>query len=292
MPWWCARPEAPAEDPTAWYDKFGRSFEGAGCRVLRDHTLGWRDLTGLCHVREVLERSVFAPLARETLYRRIARRVMPQHVRVLPRGVLLYGPPGCGKTWSMRVLAAEAGLPVVVLPCDAVLSMWYGESERRLAGVFRLCRQAGRMILLVDELDALARHRRVSHEATSRLISILLTEMDGLADASETLLVGSINDLDSIDAAVLDRFDLRIEFGLPTEHEVQSALTYYAAHLPPEDIAEVAAHLRGCNYRQVSRFAEHAVRTYVAGLNLTQLEATDPPLPRKEDYLVGLQDMP
>lgn len=78
------RPEAHTEERTTWYDKFGRAFEAAGCRVLRDHTLGWRDLTGLSHVRQVLERRVFAPLARETLYRRIASRIMPQHVTPWP----------------------------------------------------------------------------------------------------------------------------------------------------------------------------------------------------------------
>jgi SpoVK/Ycf46/Vps4 family AAA+-type ATPase len=63
----------------------------------------------------------------------------------------------------MKVIAGEAGLPVVVLPCDALLTKWYGESENRLARVFGLCHQAGRMILLIDELDALAPVPRKDH---------------------------------------------------------------------------------------------------------------------------------
>jgi SpoVK/Ycf46/Vps4 family AAA+-type ATPase len=214
---------------------------------------------------------------------------MPHPVNVLPRGVLLHGPPGCGKTWSMKVIAAEAGLPVVVLPCDAVLSKWYGESENRLAGVFGLCRQAGRMILLIDELDALARHRSESHETTARMVSILLSEMDGMAESSEVLLVGSANDVESIDRAVLDRFDLTIEFGLPGPSQLQAALAYYAKHLSEDEVAELAARLDGWNFRKLARFAEDVVRSYVSGLDLRLLEAKDAPLPRKEDYLAALE---
>src|SRR5207249_4082464 len=130
------------------------------------------------------------------LYQKVARRVVPHPVNVLPRGVLLHGPPGCGKTWSMRVIAGEAGLPVVILPCEAVLTKWYGESEQRLANVFAQCREAGRMILLIDEIDAIAKHRNESHETTARMVSILLSEMDGLAESNQVLLVGSANDLE------------------------------------------------------------------------------------------------
>lgn len=277
-----------AADLESWYKDFGRAFEKMGCRVLRESVLGWKDLTGLSHLRERLERSVFQPLAREQLYQKIALRVMPHRVNVLPRGVLLYGPPGCGKTWSMKVIASEAGLPVVVLPCDAVLSKWYGESENRLASVFGLCREAGRMIMLIDELDALARHRSESHETTARMVSILLSEMDGLAESSQVLLVGSANNVESIDRAVLDRFDLKIEFGLPDRDQLQAALAYYAGQLSSDEVAELVGQLNGWNFRKIARFAEEVVRSYVSSLDLNLLETAEPPLPRKEDYLSAL----
>lgn len=81
------------------------------------------DQVGLERVRERLERAVLLPLTREALYQKVARAVMPGGVNVLPRGVLLTGPPGTGKTWSMRALAGEAGLPVVALPCEALLGV-------------------------------------------------------------------------------------------------------------------------------------------------------------------------
>ena len=277
-----------AADLESWQQEIGRSFERMGCRVLGESELGWKDLTGLDHLRERLERSVFRPLARENLYQKVARRVMPHPVNVLPRGVLLHGPPGCGKTWSMKVIAGEADLPVVVLPCDAVLTKWYGESENRLASVFGLCREAGRMILLIDELDALARHRSDSHETTARMVSILLAEMDGLAESSQVLLVGSANSVESIDPAVLDRFDLQIEFGLPDGDQLRAALAYYAQHLSTTDVAELVEQLDGWNFRRISRFAEEVIRSYVSNLDLNLLEAGEPPLPGKEDYLAAL----
>jgi SpoVK/Ycf46/Vps4 family AAA+-type ATPase len=245
-------------------------------------------MVGLDDLRQRLQRSVFQPLAREGLYQKITQRVMPHAVNVLPRGVLLYGPPGCGKTWSMRVIAGEAGLPVVVLPCNAVLTKWYGESENRLASVFAQCREANRMILLIDELDALARHRAESHEATARLVTILLSEMDGIAEATQVLLVGSVNNVDAIDPAVRDRFDLKMEFRLPDREQLRAALAYYARQLTSDDIDELVEQMSGWNFRKIARFAEEVVRTYVSTLDLSRLEAADPPVPLKEDYLAAL----
>jgi hypothetical protein len=275
----------PAADLKAWHREFGRSFEELGCRVLRESAIGWSNLVGLDPVRERLERAVLLPLQREGLYQKVARAVMPGGVNLLPRGVLLSGPPGTGKTWSMRALAGEAGLPVVSLPCDALMTKWYGESEQRLADVFRLCREAGRMILFIDELDALTRHRQGSHETTARLVSIFLAEIDGLAGCPAVVLVGSANAVSSIDAAVLDRFDVTIAFDLPTAEQRRLALSYYARHLLPGDIADLADRMDGWSLRRLARFAESVVRAYVSGLDLSQLEAPEPPLPAMEDYV-------
>jgi len=90
-----ARTRENVTDLESWYKEFGHSLEQAGCRVLREEALAWSDLAGLDHLRERLNRSIFQPLSREQLYQKIARRVMPHAVNVLPRGVLLHGPPGC-----------------------------------------------------------------------------------------------------------------------------------------------------------------------------------------------------
>src|SRR5438094_897506 len=89
-------------------------------------------------------------------------------------------------------------------------------------------RDFGRMIMLIDEIDALAKHRSESYETTARLVSILLSEMDGLVESNQILLVGSANNLETVDRAVLDRFDLEIEFPLPDRDQLQAAVAYYA----------------------------------------------------------------
>ena len=277
---------APTGKPgTSWQKEFGCEFEDLGCHIIRETAIGWPDLAGLADVREQLERAVLTPLFREDLYQRIASAVMPGGLNLLPRGILLSGPPGTGKTWSMRALAGEANLPVITLPCGALLTKWYGESERRLTEVFQLCRNAGRMLLFIDELDALARHRQDSHETTARLVSILLAEMDGLSGCSSALVVGSVNDPGAVDPAVLDRFDVAIAFALPGFKQRQAAFAYYARHLSAEDHADLARRTEGWNFRRIARFAESVVRMYVAGLDLSQLEAREPPLPRLQDYL-------
>ncbi len=286
--------EKPKKKPTAglesWYKEYGSMFQKLGCRVSHDTSLGWKDLVGLDSLRERLERTIFVPLAREPLYQKIAERVMTPRARLLPRGVFLSGPPGCGKTWSMKVIASEAKLPVVILPCEAVLSKWFGESENRLASVFRLCREVGRMILMIDELDALARHRSDSHEVTARMVTILLTELDGLVESSEVLIVGAANNVELIDKAVLDRFDTKIQFEIPTRTQLLAALVYYAKQLSSEDHAEIVEKLDGWNFRRLAKFAEQVIRAYVSQLNLNLLEASEPPLPRKEDYLAVLSE--
>jgi len=242
-------------------------------------------MIGLEDIKDRLENTIFIPLKREKLYQKIASQILPYKVSILPRGLLLYGPPGCGKTWSMKIMGYEVGLPVVIFPCSAMLTKWYGESENRLTRLFDLCKESGKMILMIDELDSLAKHRNESYETTARLVSILLSEMDGLGERSDILIVGSVNDLKLIDKAVLDRFDLKIEFPNPDLNQIKKVFSYYARHLKENDVSEIAEKLIGWNFRKIARFCEDVIRSYVSNLDLTQLEAPDPPLPQKEDYL-------
>lgn len=277
--------EKKRESGKSWYKEYGVDFERLGCVVMNKKILSWEDMIGLEDIKDRLKKSIFIPLKREKLYQKIASQVLPHKVSILPRGLLLYGPPGCGKTWSMKIMGSEAGLPVVIFPCNAMLTKWYGESENRLTGLFNLCKESGKMILMIDELDSLAKHRNESYETTSRLVSILLSEMDGIGERGDILIVGSVNDLKLIDKAVLDRFELKIEFPNPDFNQIKKVFSYYARHLKENDVSEIARKLTGWNFRKIARFCEDVIRSYVSNLDLTQLEAPNPPLPQKEDYL-------
>ncbi|GAB5045932.1 hypothetical protein TdN_03240 [Thermodesulfovibrio sp. TK110] len=185
----------------------------------------------------------------------------------------------------MKIITSEVKIPVVILPFSSVLTKWYGESENILREILDRCKNAGKMVLMIDELDALARHRGESHETTARLVSILLTEMDGLTTKGDILIIGSVNDLSLVDKAVLDRFDVKIEFKMPTFEQLKAVFKYYARHLNDSDVDYIVSHFEGWNFRKIAQFCREVVRDYVSRLDLNQLEAVEPPLPKKEDYL-------
>src|SRR5487761_639936 len=134
-----------------------------------------------------------------------------------PRGLLLFGPPGTGKTLLARCLAGEADAPFFHVKVVDVGSMWYGQAERRMQSVFDQARRQPRAIIFLDEIDALAPQREFSHEATHRVVSTLLENLDGLEERGNLLVVASTNRPESVDPAFLrpGRIDRLIEVPLP-----------------------------------------------------------------------------
>lgn len=274
-----------------WLNSNYEYFTSLGCTIILERDFTWEHLKGLDYVKERLLKSIIEPLRRESLYKKIASRVLSTSVSLLPRGVLFYGPPGVGKTWSMKVVSGEAGIPVVIVPISAVLSKWFGESERILKSIFDRARKAGKIILMFDELDALARHREISHEASARIVSVLLSEMDGLTTKGDVLIVGAANNVELIDQAVLDRFDIKIEFRMPELDQLREVFKFYAKHLSDGDVEKILPYLKAWNFRQVSQFCTEVIRNFVSTLDLSQLEAPEPPLPRVEFYLEMIEKM-
>ncbi|HEX2326061.1 MAG TPA: ATP-binding protein [Chloroflexota bacterium] len=134
-----------------------------------------------------------------------------------PKGVLMYGPPGTGKTLLARCLAAESGANFVHVRATDVASKWYGEAERRLQSVFDQARRQAPAVLFFDEIDALARHREESHEATHRVVSTLLENMDGLEESKGIVVIAATNRPEVVDGALTrpGRFDRLVEVPLP-----------------------------------------------------------------------------
>ncbi len=134
-----------------------------------------------------------------------------------PRGVLLHGPPGTGKTLLARCLALGVGARFVHVRSTDVTSKWYGEAEKRLQAVFDEARANPPTVIFFDELDAVAPAREDSHEATHRIVSTLLVNLDGLEDVHDVVVVGATNRPDTIDPALTrpGRFDRLIEVPLP-----------------------------------------------------------------------------
>lgn len=301
-PTYAAKTKADSEKDSAFHEGFTKNYSSwvtknqeffslLGCQVVTEGTLSWDDLRGLDELKAQIMKNVIEPIKRDALYKKIASQVSSTPLNLLPKGVLFYGPPGVGKTWSLKVIASESKIPVVIMPFSAVLSKWYGESERILRSIFEKCNLADKLILMIDELDALARNRQDSHEATSRIVSILLSEIDGLSSKGNVLVLGSANNLSLIDKALLDRFDIKIEFKMPNPEALKEVFRYYAKHLSDEDVNMIVPRLEGFNFRKIAQFCKEVLREFVSSLDLSQLEAPEPPLPKADLYIKVLEEL-
>jgi AAA+ superfamily predicted ATPase len=134
-----------------------------------------------------------------------------------PRGVLLFGPPGTGKTLLARALAHEAGARFLHVRATDVVSKWYGEAERRVQQAFDRARSEAPTVIFFDEIDALARSRELSHEATHRMVSTFLENMDGLREVEGVIVLAATNRPEAVDDALTrpGRFDRLVEVPMP-----------------------------------------------------------------------------
>src|SRR6188472_493251 len=164
----------------------------------------WEDIGGLSSIKQELQEAVEWPLKYQAVF--TYADAMP------PKGILLYGPPGTGKTLMAKAAANESEANFISIKGPELLSKWVGESEKGVREVFRKARQAAPCIIFFDEIDAIAPRRGGdfgdSH-VTERLISQLLTELDGLEILTNVVVIGATNRPDIIDAALLrpGRFD-------------------------------------------------------------------------------------
>ena len=187
-------------------------------------------------------------------------------------------------------------MALIYVPLEAVASKYYGESERLLSQVFQLCDRLEGAVVFLDEVDALAQTRGGEmHEATRRLLSVLLRRIDGLDSRGRTVVVAATNRKQDLDPALVSRFDAAIEFGLPTEQCRGDIMGCYAKHLSREELATVAAATAGMSGRDLRDVAETTERRWAskiirgvvgagkkgAGLGGKQ------PLPPLEEYLAS-----
>jgi len=170
--------------------------------------VSWGDVGGLDHVRRQLEAIIELPRKAPRLFARSGIRS--------PKGVMLSGPTGTGKTMVAKALAAESGLSFITADAAMVFSKWVGESEKALRQVFRKAKEASPCIVLFDEIDAIVPTRRGGLEGgnTDRIVSQFLNELDNLTDLSDVIVLGATNRLDLVDPAVLSpgRFGFVVEF--------------------------------------------------------------------------------
>lgn len=164
----------------------------------------WEDIGGLEELKETLIEAVEWPLTNSEDFIRIG--IQPS------KGILLFGPPGTGKTMLSKAVATESKANFISVKGSEILSKWFGESERKIAEIFKKARQASPCIVFFDELDAIAPMRGSAAgepRVVERMVNTLLSEMDGLEELRGVVVIGATNRPDLIDAALLrpGRFD-------------------------------------------------------------------------------------
>ncbi|MDQ3727868.1 MAG: CDC48 family AAA ATPase, partial [Thermoproteota archaeon] len=196
------------------FDEALRDVQPSAMRevLVQRPNVGWEDIGGLQQVKEELAEAIEWPLKHADLF--TEANVQP------PKGILLYGPPGTGKTMIAKAVAATSEANFISIKGPELISKWVGESEKGVREVFRKARQAAPCVVFFDELDAIAPRRGGSEgdgHVTERVISQMLTELDGLEDLKGVVVIGATNRPDIIDEALLrpGRFDRILEVPPP-----------------------------------------------------------------------------
>jgi len=198
----------------------GRDFENALKEIvpsamrevyLETPDVKWSEIGGLEDVKRELQEAVEWPLKFSDLYKAIGYS--------MPKGVLLFGPSGTGKTLLAKAVATESEANFISVRGPELLSKWVGESERGVREVFKRARQASPCIIFFDEIDALAPMRGMGGDSnvTERVVSQLLTELDGIQALRGVVVLAATNRIDMVDPALLrpGRFDKIVNVPLP-----------------------------------------------------------------------------
>ena len=233
------------------------SMEGAQLDIA---TLTLDDVGDMVEVKESLTEAVLWPLNYPDTFARLG--VAP------PRGLLLYGPPGCGKTFLVKAIAGSGQANVLSVKGAEVLSKWVGESERAVRELFRRARESAPSIVFLDEVDALAPVRGQSTDGgtTDRVVASLLTELDGVESLRDVVVIGATNRPDLVDPAMLRPGRLeRLVYAPPPDAEARGLILKAAAKGVPlaedVDLVEVGRRTDGYSAADCAALIREAALT-------------------------------
>jgi transitional endoplasmic reticulum ATPase len=198
--------------------------------------VNWTDIGGLEAVKDELKEAIEWPMKHADLFSEAD--IIP------PKGLLLYGQPGTGKTMIAKAVASNSEANFISIKGPELLSKWVGESEKGIREIFRKARQASPCVVFFDELDAVAPKRSTSggdSHVGERIVSQLLTEMDGLEDLKGVVVIGATNRPDIIDEALLrpGRFDRLLEIPLPNSDAIKEIIKIHMAKKPMDKSVDV-----------------------------------------------------
>ncbi|KAM9858093.1 outer mitochondrial transmembrane helix translocase [Aulostomus maculatus] len=236
--------------------------------------VSWRDIAGLDETIVELQDTVILPFQKRHL---LAGSKLFQP----PKGVLLFGPPGCGKTMIAKATAKASGCKFINLQASTLTDMWYGESQKLTAAVFSLAVKIQPCIIFIDEIESFLRNRSsLDHEATAMMKAQFMSLWDGLDTSSTTqvMIMGATNRPQDVDPAILRRMPATFHVGLPNTRQRQDILRLILAGenlsnaINLKEIAEKTDGYSGSDLRELCRDAAmYRVRDYVRKEQMRQI---------------------
>ncbi|KAI9499025.1 P-loop containing nucleoside triphosphate hydrolase protein [Zychaea mexicana] len=227
----------------------------------------FREIGGLDHIVQDLRESVIYPLCYPELF------TSASGLLGAPKGVLLYGPPGCGKTMLAKALAKESNATFINLHVSTLTDKYYGESNKLVAALFSLARKLQPSIVFIDEIDSFLRERRsTDHETTGMMKAEFMSMWDGLTTGEDSRIVvlGATNRPNDIDSAILRRMPKRFAVRLPSEAQRRSILELllHDINLAPNfNISELVQRTADCSGSDLKELCRNAamipIREYV-----------------------------
>ena len=225
----------------------------------------WEDIGALESAKQELKEAVEWPLKFGKVF---------DHMNAKPpKGILLYGPPGTGKTMLAKAVATESEANFIAVKGPEFLNKWVGESEKAVRETFRKARQASPCVIFMDEIDSIAPERGTGGDSnvTERVISQMLTEMDGLESLNDVVVIAATNRPDIMDPALLrpGRFDKSIYIGPPDKDSRRSIFGIHTRSKPLEDDVDLdalAEKTEGCTGADISAICNEAVMNAVRRL--------------------------
>ncbi len=257
--------------------------------LVRVPSVTYEDIGGIEEEIQRIREMVELPLKHPELFRHLG--IEP------PKGVLLYGPPGCGKTLLAKAVANESGANFISINGPEIMSKYYGESEKRLRMIFERAQREAPTIIFIDEIDSIAPNRNeVTGEVERRVVSQLLSLMDGLEARGDVIVIGATNRPEALDPALRrpGRFDREIEIGVPDKNGRKEILMIHTRNVPLaedvnlEELAEITYGFVGADLAALVREAAMAALRRV--LPQIDLESETIPLEILEQLIVKKSD--
>jgi transitional endoplasmic reticulum ATPase len=215
------------------------------------------DVGGLDDINDRLTEAVIWPLKYKELFETTGTKA--------PKGILLYGPPGTGKTLLAKSIANQSGLNFISVKGAELLSKYVGESERAVREVFKKAKQVSPCIIFFDEIDALAPCRSATegNHVSERVVSQLLTEMDGVEELTGVSVIAATNRVDIVDPALLrsGRFDLFLSIPFPDENALVEILKIHTRSKPlasDVNLKELSREIKGFSGADVELLCQRA----------------------------------